>query len=111
MTVRELNGWVPATVTFGAAGEVVSVSVSEPRFTRDEVALLLASRRAEGAPRGEHGLLLSEAMDPANQFAFEATDPVMDWAQKTLNAARDAYRKKFPKSDMSAVHIRVRKRD
>jgi hypothetical protein len=98
-------------VTRDPDGNVLSVTTAEPRFTRDEVALLLASRRAENAPRGEHGLLLSEAMDPKNQFAFETTPPVMDWAQKTLNDARAAYRKKSPDADMTAVQIRVRKRD
>ena len=97
-------------MTFDADGEVLSVAVSEPRFTRAEVALLLASRRAENAPRGEHGLLLSEAMDPKSQFAFEPTGAVTDWAQKVLNKAREDYRKKYPQADMGAVNIRVRKK-
>lgn len=91
-------------------GNVLSITTSEPRFTRAEVALLIAARRADLAPRGSHGILLSEAMDPKNQFAWEATPPVMDWAKKTLGAAQDAYRKANPNADMNAVHIRVQKR-
>lgn len=110
MTLRELRGWTPRSVTVGADGEVLSVTVSESRFSAGEVARLLASRRRERVVRGAHGIPLVEAMDPANQFAFETTPPVMDWAQKALNVAQEAYRKQNPKSDMSAVHIRVRKK-
>lgn len=85
--------------------------VTEPRFTRAEKALLVASARADRAPVGPHGHLLSEAMDARNQFAFEASEPAMDWAQKTLNEATEAYRKKNPNTDLSAVHIRVQRRD
>lgn len=57
MTVRELHGWTPKTVTVDAEGNVVSVAVTQSRFTPREVTLLLASRRAESAPRGSHGWL------------------------------------------------------
>lgn len=97
-------------MTLGVDGSLVSVTVTEPRFTRAEKALLIASARADRAPRGPHGILLAEAMDARNQFAFEASDPAMDWAQKTLNEATEAYRKKNPKTDLTAVHISVRKR-
>lgn len=109
MTVRELNGWAPASVTFDPDGDVLSVTVSEPRFTPGEKALLLASRRAERDPRGEHGFLLSEAADPANQFAFHVPPPSRDWAQVKLNEAQAAYQKRFPDTDLGSLLWRVEK--
>lgn len=91
VTVRELNGWSPRTVTLNTAGEVVSVTATEPRFTRGEVALLLASRRSEMAPRGSHGFLLSEATDPKNQEAFTVPLPTTDFAERALIRARKKY--------------------
>lgn len=96
MTVRELNGHAARTVTVGPDGEVLSVTVSEPRFTRAEKNALLASRRAERAPRGSHGLLLSEATDPGNQFAFKVPPPITDHAQVALSKAQEAYEKQHP---------------
>lgn len=90
---------------------MLSVTVSEPRFTAEDKAILLASRRLENAPRGDHGILLSESLDPDNQFAFDVDPPVMDWATKKRNDFIDAYRKQYPTADMGALHIRVRKRD
>lgn len=84
MTVRELNGWSPATVTLDRYGEVVSVTVTEPRFTPGEKALLLASRHASQAPRGSHGVLLSVATDPKNRGRFDVEN-VVDFAQEALN--------------------------
>lgn len=90
---------------------LLSVTVQEPRFTAEDKAVLLASRRLQNAARGDHGLLIAEATDPDNQFAFEVDNPVMDWAAKTRNEFIEAYKKKHPDADMSALHIRVRKRD
>lgn len=87
------------------------MTVQEPRFSAGDKAILMASRRLQTAPRGDHGLLLAEAMDPANQFAFEVEAPVMDWAAKTRNDFIESYKKQHPSADMSALHIRVRKRD
>lgn len=107
VTVRELRGWVPRTVTLDADGAVVSVSVTEPRFTAHERAVLLASRRAEKVPRGRHGLPLSVATDKENQFKFTVSKPVTDWAQKKLNAATRAYEKDYPDADMDALRWSV----
>lgn len=107
MTVRELNGWSPSSVTYGPGGEVLSVTVQEPRFTVTEKALLLAARRSSLAPRGAHGLLLSEATDAANQFAYRVPPPTRDWAQAKLNEARSAYAKAYPDADMDSLLFRV----
>lgn len=103
VTVRELHGWTPATVTRDAKGRVVSVATSEPRFTRDEVALLLASRRVEQEPRGSHGHLLSQATDPKSRGRWKAQLPTVDFAARELNAAQDAYRKQYPDADMDSL--------
>lgn len=109
MTVRELHGWSPKTFTLDTEGRVVSVSVTQPRFTPRERALLLASRRAEKARRGQHGRLLSESTDAANQFAYTARGPITDWAQKKLNDVEAAYKKQHPDADMGALHFWVEK--
>lgn len=71
------------------------MTVSEPRFTPDEVALLLASRRAERQPRGEHGFTYAEATDPNNQGRFKVALPTRDFAQEALDAEREKYRKTY----------------
>lgn len=109
MTVRELYGWSPKTVTLDADGAVLSVSRSEPRFTPRERALLLASRRAARAPRGQHGHLLSESTNADNQFAYRVSGPRMDWAAKALSDAEESYKKKHPNADMKALHFSVEK--
>lgn len=107
--MRELNGWAPKTVTLDPDGVVLSVTVTQPRFTPRERAVLLASRRAEQARRGQHGQLMSEATDPKNQFAYQARGPITDWAQKKLDEAEDAYKKKYPDADMGSLHFWVEK--
>ena len=84
------------------------MTVTEPRFTRAEVDVLLASRRKEREPRGSHGFTIAEATDPKNQYRFRAPDqPVFDFAQIALDRSRDAYRKKWPDANMSAALFRV----
>ena len=78
---------------YGADGVLTGVTVvtRDPEFTPAGVALLLASRRKAAEPMS-HGIPLHEAMDPANQFAFEAQDkPVTDWADKALKDAQDRF--------------------
>lgn len=111
MTVRELNGWSPRTVTVDDEGNVLSVTVTEPRFSQRQVALLLASRRKESERRGSHGHLMSDATDPANQFGFEVDGPDVDWAQESLNKFVADYKKRYPNADMDSRLFRVRKKD
>lgn len=79
-------------MTFDADGNVLSVSVPEPRFTAQEIALLLASRREENLPRGKHGWLLSDATDPANMGQIEVPLPMTDFVAKALSEAQDEWR-------------------
>lgn len=108
-------GWEPAEVTtyeYDEAGRAVrSITVREPEFSAWDLAVLLADRADERVPRGRHGLPISEATDPANQFAFEAEGPTTDWAQKVLDEAEAEYRRKWPKAPHGALLFKVRRRD
>jgi hypothetical protein len=96
-------------VTLDADGRVLSISVTESRFTPRDVAVLLASRRAERAPRGSHGMLLSETTDPANTYAYKAALPTTDFAAKALADAQKAYRTEFPDAQLESLLWRVEK--
>ena len=78
---------------------VRSVATPEPEFSPMDVALLVGSRRVE-RDTGRHGFPMGEATDPANQFAFRGSDgPRIDWAEKALLDAQDAYYKQHDKKD------------
>lgn len=88
---------------------MLSVSVAQPRFTRREKALLLASRRDE-LSRGKHGFLMSEAMDPANQFKFYSPPPRVDYAEKARLDAEKRYADANKGSNMHGLRFTVLKR-
>ena len=88
-----------------------SVTVRESEYNDRDRALIAASWRADQAPRGRHGIPLSEAMDPANQFAYEAVGPREDFAQSAINKAQDAFEKTRPKEDHRSISFGVRRRD
>jgi hypothetical protein len=78
---------------YDAAGALTGYTVvrRDPEFTAQDRAWLLASRAADAEPMS-HGIPLSEAMDPANQFAFKGQEaPVIDYADKALKDAQDRY--------------------
>lgn len=111
VTVRELNGWSPSTVTVNADGDVVSVSVAEPRFTPKERALLLLSRRNANAPRGRHGHLISDATNPDLRGEWQIDTPTRDFVQEKINKEQAAYRKKWGESaDMDSLLWRASRR-
>lgn len=76
-----------------ANGDVVSVTVAEPRFTPWEKALLLAARRARDVPRDSNGVLISDAIDPKNQGKFEVPLPTTNFAKKALHDVQTAWQK------------------
>ena len=85
----------------------------DPQFTREDVALMIASRRLE-RDMGSHGISMSEAMDPANQFAFDAQEaPRIDWAEKKLRDNMDRFYEARPKGESRNGHKwgRVTKRE
>lgn len=108
-------GVEPAEVTtfeYDEAGRLVSaVTVREAEFSAWDRAVLVADWKRTNVLRGRHGLPLSEALDPANQFGFEVLPPLTDWAQKKLNEVQDAFKKKYPEADMDALLWEVKKLD
>lgn len=91
---------------------VRSVTVREPEWSPDDVAALLASRREQFAPRGSHGILISESTDPALKDAWEVDLPTRDFATALLHASQDTYFKQYPtaKGDSSLLW-RVRRKE
>lgn len=98
-------------MTLNADGEVLSVAATQSRFTPREVARLLASRRAERAPRSSTGILLAEATDPANAGSFEVPLPTTDFAAKALRKTQDAYEQRWGKEAMHDTLWRVEMKD
>lgn len=79
------------------------MTVSEPRFSPGDVEALLASRRAERAPRGPHGHLLSDTTDPELASRWVVPKPSRDYLAQKLHAAQEQYRKQYPTSDQSSL--------
>ncbi|GAA1148394.1 hypothetical protein GCM10009651_36330 [Microbacterium natoriense] len=118
MSPRRLLGWEPGEITtfeYDDADRLVrAVTVREPEFSAWDRAVLLADAVDSKAPRGAHGLLLSEVTKPENQFAYDVPRtplgipmPGIDWAQKALDDAQEQYRKAFPKEPMGSKLWRV----
>lgn len=83
----------------------MSVTVTEPRFTPHEKALLLASRRDDRQPRGPHGHPLSVSTDPETRGRWRMVGPTTDFATQKMNRDQDAYFKRHPtaKEDSSLL--------
>lgn len=101
-------------MTYSPDGDVVSVTVTESRFTPDEVTVLLASRRAEQERRGAHGHPLSESTsrdaDPSSfdaKYRYRVPSPTVDYAARALAQAQAERRKAYPNEDQSALLWRV----
>lgn len=94
MSRRRLRGWEPKQEThFEYEGDriVRAVTYKEPEWRPEDVALALAAERLD-ADLGAHGVPMSIATDPDNQFKFKAPQmPSMDWAAKARGDAQDAY--------------------
>lgn len=74
----------------------MTVVTRDPEYTPVDLARLLAARRVEQSTP-DHGIPMAEAMDPANQYAFEAPDmPDVDWAAKVRKDKQDAYYNAWP---------------
>ena len=78
---------------------VRSVSVTESEWSADDRAFLIASRMTE-REMGPHGIPMSEATDPDNQFKFKGQEgPQVDWAEKARLDAQEAFYKQHDKKD------------
>ena len=81
-----------------------------PEFTREDVALLLADLALE-QDMGPHGIPMSEATDPANQFAFEGFAlPRVDFAAKAMEDAKAKYYKEWPDANRNGHLWGVRRK-
>lgn len=86
------------------------MTVRESEYNDRDRALIAASLRADEEPRGRHGIPLSIAMDPKNQFAFEAVGPREDFAQSAINKAEAVLEKGRDKDDRRSLSFGVRRR-
>jgi len=112
--LRRLGGWEPRVETvfeYDNAGRVVrSVTSAEPEWRTEDVDILLASRYDE-LSRGSHGVPMSEATDPANQFAYVSTLRT-DWAARSQADAIAAARRAADKdASFAGVFAVVQRRD
>lgn len=107
-------GWEPAKVTtyeYNDAGVLVrSVTVREPEFELVDLISLVRDRADALAPRGSHGLLLAESMNPnadsnswEAEYRYEPRGPRKDHAQAVIDGARKAYAAEYPDADLSAL--------
>lgn len=70
---------------------VRTVTYREPEFDAAEANLMLAFQALED-DMGPYGIPVSEAMDPDNQWAFEApAAPRVNWAVKAVDDFRDQF--------------------
>lgn len=69
-----------------------SVTVREAEFSAWDRAVLLADRAEARAPRGHHGILMSEATARENFGRFVVPEPTTDLAAKALREAREAWK-------------------
>lgn len=81
----------------------MSVTTRESEYSDRDRALLLADWDAENAPRGSHGILMSEATDPATQYDWMVPLPTTDFVAAKIRAVQDAYSKQYPDADMRAL--------
>ena len=95
------------THEYDDAGRLVrTVTVAEPEWTADEVALFLAARRVE-ADMGPHGVPWSEAMAPGAKYVADAV-PSQNAAVAAVARAKDAYFTQWPKAPREGLVWRVR---
>lgn len=115
MSVRRLLGWEPGEFTtfeYDEDGRLVStVTVREPEFSDLDRAWMLRSWENDHAPRGSHGVLMSEATDRKNMGAFKLSEPVTDYAQKALIEGRDLLKKKYGEDMLSYLSFHVEMKD
>lgn len=91
-----------------------AVTVSEPRFTRDDVDLVLASRLAElksptGHPLDEATASEANPANPNGTYYYRAigetranaAPPHVDWALRAQRQAEERWRKENPDVDAS----------
>lgn len=110
-----MRGWEPAEFhePIFENGSQVGVRVTrEPEFSPDDVALMLARIEDRARPRNSLGILLDDATDPDNQFAYVGRDaPIVDWAMRAVELKRDAYYEANPNISRAGHIWLLRPRD
>lgn len=95
-------------MTVDESGDVLSVAVVEPRFTRAEVDVLLASRRKEREPRGPHGFTIAEATDPNVRGRIRVPLPTRDFIQQRIDKEKRSYEKTYGEhAEMGSLYFRA----
>jgi hypothetical protein len=90
---------------------VRSVTVSEPRWLPDDLAVALAARRAAREPRNGQGVPISQATDPALADRWHVPLPKRDNSLAKLRRTQEDRRKRYPDEDPSALLWRVQLKD
>lgn len=114
-----MSGWEPISVTryeYDDSDRLIGAWVErEPEFSRDDVQALIAF--IEMGRVGPHGHPMNEATaregDPSNnerEWDWFVDLPEVDFAQRALDQAREAYKQTYPDADMGSLKWRVEKR-
>lgn len=91
-------------MTVDGRGRVVSVSVSEPRFTPADKALLLASFRESRVARNSMGIPLVEATDEVNARKYTVkVPPRVDYAETAMRAQQRRWSEDYPDDKLVRV--------
>jgi hypothetical protein len=85
------------------------VTVREPEFNDADRAAWFASHLEQHRPRGDHGIPLDEATDPAHQYEWDVPLPITDFAAEKLHRAQETYAKAWPEADMQSLRWSVRR--
>lgn len=88
-----------------------AVTVREPEFSDLDRGWMLHSWEQEHAPRGEHGVLMSEATDRKNMGRFELTEPETDYAMKTYLDGLELLKKQYGEEMLRYLTFHVRKKN
>lgn len=87
------------------------MTVREPEFSDLDRVWMLRSWENDHAPRGEHGVLISEATDRNNMGAFELSEPLTDYVQKALIEGRELLKKKYGEDMLAYLTYHVQKKE
>lgn len=107
-------GWEPGEATtfeYDDDGRLSrAVTVREPEFSDLDRVWLLRSWDDEHAPRGAHGVLMSEATDRKNMGTFELSEPATDYAQKAWIEGRERLKQMYGEDMLEYLTFHLRKK-
>lgn len=104
-----MQGWEPRRFTdyvYDDEGRLVrSVTSVEPEWDDEQVALILAHLELDndvgphGQPMSEATSKLGDAKNPDGRWWYQASPPMIDYAQKALDEAHETYKKTLGKDE------------